>query len=75
LIYEFPQFQYFPCISDEKSEHHEYGMVLDVAFKKVPNVKGSRVFLCGHAEMVKSAKKKMFMAGVALQDIYADPFG
>ncbi|MFZ2315257.1 MAG: 2Fe-2S iron-sulfur cluster-binding protein [Gammaproteobacteria bacterium] len=75
LSEKFPQFQYFPCLSNEKTDLHEYGMVLDVALKKSPTLKGARVFLCGHPEMVKTGRKKIFIAGAAMDDIYADPFG
>jgi len=74
LSNEFPNFHYFPALSNETLESYEHGMVLDVALKKIPNIKGSRVFLCGHPEMVKTARRKMFIAGVAMSDIFADPF-
>ena len=37
-------------------------------------LEGWRVFLCGHPEMVRSARKKAYLAGAAMQDIHADPF-
>lgn len=74
LSQQFSRFKYYPCLSDEVSSAHENGMVLDVAFKTLSEVKGARVFLCGHPEMVKTAQKKLFLAGVALNDIFVDPF-
>jgi hypothetical protein len=32
------------------------------------------MFLCGHPDMVKTAKMKAFMAGASMKDIYADAF-
>ncbi len=74
LSKQFSRFNYFPCLSEEESSDHENGLVLDVAFQKLTDVKGSRVFLCGHPEMVKTARKKLFLAGVSMKDIFVDPF-
>ncbi len=74
LSIKFPKFNYFPSLSNENLELYSHGMVLDVAFKTLSNVKGARVFLCGHREMVTQARKKMYIAGVAMNDIHADPF-
>jgi NAD(P)H-flavin reductase len=75
LANQFPNFNYLPCLSEEQVASYAHGFVLDVALKSLPTVKNSRVFLCGHPEMVKTARKKLFLAGVAMRDIYADPFG
>jgi NAD(P)H-flavin reductase len=39
-----------------------------------PQLKGWRVYLCGHPGMVQTAKRKAYLAGASLTDIYADPF-
>lgn len=75
LAHKFPQFKYFPCLSEEQANNYEHGSVLDVAFQNSLNLKESRVFLSGHPEMVKNGRKKMFLSGISIRDIYADPFG
>ena len=39
-----------------------------------PNLTNWRLFLCGHPDMVKSAKKHAFLSGASMKDIYADAF-
>ena len=61
-------------MDSEPEPRHREGRADLVALTDWPNLKGWRVFLCGHPEMVKSAKKRAFLSGAAMQDIYADPF-
>lgn len=75
LSARFPHFHYQPCVSQaEPSGATRRGRVLDVALQDTPKPAGSKVYLCGHPDMVSSAKKALFMAGVGLKDIYADAF-
>jgi len=68
-------FEYMPCLSgSEPPEGFVAGRTHEVALGKVPNLQNWRVYLCGHPEMVKAAKKKAFLAGASMQDIYADAF-
>lgn len=39
-----------------------------------PSTKGFRIYLCGAASFVRKMKKQCFLAGAAMQDIYADAF-
>lgn len=73
---EHPNFSYLPCVSEPASHLNGYrqGMVLDVAMQDNPDLSGWRVFLCGHPEMVKAAKRETYLAGAAIKDIHADPF-
>ena len=76
LAQSYSNFNYFPCVSEgETDEQIRQGMVLDVALQDNPSLKGWRVFLCGHPEMVKSAQRETFFAGASMRDIFADPFG
>jgi len=76
LAQSYSNFSYSPCVSEgETDEHIRQGMVLDVALQDNPSLKGWRVFLCGHPEMVKSAQRETFFAGASMRDIFADPFG
>ncbi len=71
----FPNFSYFPCLSGvHVPEGFTAGRVHDAALRETPDLKGWRIFLCGHPEMVKVTRKKAFLAGASLQDIHADAF-
>lgn len=68
-------FSYHPCLSGaEVPEGYTAGRVHEAALRETPDLKGWRVFLCGHPEMVKATRKKAFLAGASLQDIHADAF-
>lgn len=75
LMKQYANFDYVPCLSGSDVPHgFAAGRAHEVALKEVPNLKDWRLFLCGHPEMVKQAKKKAFLAGAAMKDIYADAF-
>ncbi len=66
---------YHRCVSQgDVRADLRLGRVLDVALADHAEVKGWRAFLCGHPDMVKQARKRLYLAGVALKDIYADAF-
>jgi len=69
-------FNYIPCVSDEPVTDQSIrdGQVLDVALADNAKLTGSRVFLCGNPNMVKAAKKKTFLIGASMKDIYSDAF-
>lgn len=68
-------FEYVPCLSgSEAPAGFAAGRAHEVAFREVPSLRGWRLFLCGHPDMVQQAKKRAFLAGAALRDIHADPF-
>ena len=71
----YPNFTYTPCVSEgEAPEGFAFGTVLDVAMSDTAGLSGWRVYLCGNPAMVNAAKKKVFLAGASMRDIYADPF-
>ncbi len=75
LAYRHATVHYHPCVSREAPTGDlRHGRVLDVALNDQPRVAGWRTFLCGHPDMVQSAKKRLYLAGAALKDIYADAF-
>jgi ferredoxin-NADP reductase len=41
---------------------------------RFPSLTGYRVFLCGDPTLVRSLRKRVYLAGAALQDIHADAF-
>jgi ferredoxin-NADP reductase/ferredoxin len=71
----YANFRYVPCLSgSDIPEGFTAGRVHEVALRETPTLKGWRVFLCGHPEMVKTLHKKAFLAGAGLQEIHADAF-
>ncbi|MGZ5031022.1 MAG: FAD-binding oxidoreductase, partial [Methylobacter sp.] len=75
LSKEHENFHYIPCISGPHvPEGFSHGRVNEVALTSFTDLKGWRVFLCGHPEMVNLMKKMTFLKGAASADIYADAF-
>jgi len=70
-------FIYTPCV-DEAGVADAGDVTVEradlVAMVAIPDLKSWRIYLCGHPEMVTVMKKKAFLAGASLGDIYADPF-
>lgn len=70
-------FRYFPCVDDlegcDSGDVH-LGRADQKAFSDHRSLGGYRVFICGHPEMVAGAKKKAFLLGASMKDIFADPF-
>ncbi|HHM04547.1 MAG TPA: 2Fe-2S iron-sulfur cluster binding domain-containing protein [Gammaproteobacteria bacterium] len=75
LAQSHANFHYTPCVSGEAAAGDiAAGRASELALAAFPNLKDTRLYLCGHPDMVKTAKKKAFLAGASLADIYADPF-
>ncbi len=75
LVEQYSNFNYVPCLSGEDVPHgFAAGRVHDVAFQHIPSLKNWRMFLCGHPEMVRVAKRKSFLVGASMKNIYADAF-
>lgn len=75
LSKQYSNFHYLPCISGQETANgYAKGRADNVAFQQITDLKNWRVFLCGHPEMVNSAKRKAFLAGASMQDIYLDAF-
>ena len=71
----FPNFSYYPCLSGSHVPGGFIaGRVHEAALRETPDLKGWRVFLCGHPEMVKLTRKNAFLSGASLQHIHADAF-
>ena len=72
---EYEQFQYTPSLSSEcDDKSFQQGRALDLALQAHPSLKGYRVYICGNEAMVLQAKKRAFLAGANMPDIFADPF-
>ena len=50
------------------------GPIDQVVVSRHPKVSGWRAFLCGDPSTVQGLRKKLFLAGAALNDIHADAF-
>jgi len=75
LAAAYPQFDYVPCVSGAAAPAgHAAGRAHDVALTEQADLKGWRVFLCGHPEMVQQAQMRAYLAGANLADIHADAF-
>jgi NAD(P)H-flavin reductase len=75
LMAHYANFNYIPCLSgDDVPAGYASGRAHDIAFAQIPNLKNWRIFLCGHPEMVRVTKRKAFLAGAAMKNIYADAF-
>lgn len=75
LSNQYPNFHYLPCVSGQEiANGYTQGRADSVAFQQIPEFKNWRVFLCGHPDMVNTAKRKAFLAGASIQDIYQDAF-
>jgi len=68
-------FHYIPCISGSHvPEGFTHGRVNEVALASLKDLKGWRVFVCGHPDMVNQTKRMAYLNGTSMNDIYADAF-
>lgn len=75
LTRQYANFHYTPCVSKgDAPEGFAAGRANDVAISMLPSLKGWRVYLCGHPDMVNQTKRQAYLHGAQLQDIYADAF-
>lgn len=75
LMAAHPTFHYFPCLSGEPAPAgFRSGRAAHVALADHPDLKGWRVYLCGHPDMVAATRRKVFLAGANMADIHADAF-
>ncbi len=75
LAFRHENIEYFPCVTREKPERGaREARASDMAIEDNSDLKNYTVYLCGNADMVNNTKRKIFLAGVSLQNIHADPF-
>jgi NAD(P)H-flavin reductase len=68
-------FHYTPCVSGpEVPEGYAKGRANEVANSTLTDLKGWRIYLCGHPGMVNDMKRQAFLQGASMRDIYADAF-
>jgi ferredoxin-NADP reductase len=72
----YPNFKYYPCVSGGASlEAQISGRALDIAIANHQVLDDWAVYLCGNPGMVHAGKRRAYLNGASLQDIYGDPFG
>jgi ferredoxin-NADP reductase len=71
---EHGNFTYVPSTSRSSDGDMQLGRADELALAAMPQLKGWRVYLCGHPEMVNATRKRVFLAGASLRDIHGDAF-
>jgi len=77
LAQQDSHFKYHPCVL--KGEVNMPNNVIEgdistIIFENIPKPTGWKTYLCGNQELVNKLRKKVFLAGCNMNDIYADPF-
>jgi NAD(P)H-flavin reductase/ferredoxin len=68
-------FRYVPCCENaDGREDVEVGTLDAVLMRQFPTFAGRRVFLCGNPTMVHSLRKKVFLKGAGIKEIFSDAF-
>ncbi len=75
LAAKHSQLHYYPCVlHGDAPEGGLQGALDALLVQTIPSFSGMRVYLCGDPPIVKSMRERVFMAGAAMQRIYADAF-
>ncbi len=72
----YPNFRYHPVVleNDEATDGIRSGTLDQAIAADLPKLAGWRGFICGDPSIVRRLRKKLFLAGMASRDIYADEF-
>ena len=68
---------YHPCVlrpDDEMPSDINAGDIADIVLTNIPKTNGWKTFLCGDPDLVVKLRKKIFLAGCDMKEIYSDPF-
>ena len=75
LTEQFANFHYVPAIlQGDAPRGGKTGALDSCVLSLFPNLEGWRGFVCGYPGFVNTFRKKIFLAGMASKDIYADAF-
>lgn len=75
LAADHDNIRYTPCVlHGEAPNGGAVGSIDDVVLRAIPDLAGWRAYLCGDPEIVRTLQGKIFLAGAAMQEIYADAF-
>jgi ferredoxin-NADP reductase len=70
-----PNVRYRPsALEGEPSGDIGVGPIDKLVLAELPKLAGFRAFLCGHPKTVGAVKKRVFLAGIPMREIHADPF-
>lgn len=70
-----PQFKFVPCTDRPvPDQRFRAGSPCQAALNDNPKLAGWAVYTCGHPLLVQDTKKRAFLAGAKIQDIFSDPF-
>ncbi len=70
----YPNVEYTPCVLKNSDGEIASGSIEKVLLERLPQLSGWRAFVYGDPEIVKLLRKRIFLAGAASRDIYADAF-
>lgn len=75
LSQRYENFVYTPCMLQGEAEPgFVVGDLTSETLKAAKTLKGWRVFLCGHPDLVIALRKKVFLQGASSGEIFADAF-
>jgi NAD(P)H-flavin reductase/ferredoxin len=75
LAADHPTFEYHPCVvNGPAAADVRVGAIDKVVLADLPKLAGWRVFLCGNPTLVNALRKRIYLAGAKMSDIYADAF-
>ena len=75
LVKKHANFHYSPTVlQGDPDELIKVGNLEETIFTQFPKLSAWRAYVCGHPELVVSLKKKLFLKGVSLKNIFSDAF-
>jgi ferredoxin-NADP reductase len=75
LAQTHPQVDYVRCVlKGPAGSGIQIGELKDIVLSGLTNPKQKRVYLCGDPGLVRILKKQIFLAGVSMNRLHADPF-
>ena len=75
LAAAYANFDYVPCVMNgPAADGVRIGAIDKVVLADQPELAGWRVFLCGNPDLVNALRKRVYLAGAKMSDIYADAF-
>jgi ferredoxin-NADP reductase len=77
LAAEYANFTYVRSVlnaDDALDAGLRVGNLENMILSDTPSFAGWRVFLCGNPELVKNLRKRIFLAGAKMKEIYSDAF-
>jgi NAD(P)H-flavin reductase len=74
LSARYPNLRYVRSVLRDGTSDMETVSLDRAIFDRHPELKGWKAYVCGDPELVQSLRKKIFIAGAATRNIYADAF-